>query len=85
LGGGISGIIVVLPVNLNLGRKGQCEILPSSLDQALVRLGRAGFGNNSQSLPASASFSRIPSIGCGVSGVSQWILSWSQETVEEEK
>ena len=49
------------PANLNLERKRQHEISPSSLTQSPQRDGWADFGENSQPLWASASFPRTPS------------------------
>ena len=76
----------VCPANLNLKRK-ECEILPSSFDRTLQieRSGGADFGKDSHSLLASTSFPRILSAGSGVHRVSQWVSSWSPETLEEEK
>lgn len=49
-----------LPANLDLERKGQREILPSSMDQVPQRQ-KSFFGKNSYPLSALASFPRIPS------------------------
>ena len=51
----------LLPDNLNLEEKVQCEMLPSSLEQEPQRSCRADFGKNSSLLPASAN-PRMPAI-----------------------
>ena len=67
---------------MNLERKGQSYI-PLSI--RYQRSGRVDFGKNSHPLLASASFPRILAAGSGLSGYSQKFLTWSSETVEEEK
>ena len=54
--------------SLDLERKGQHEILPSSLNQALQRNRRTDSSKNCHPSQASASFPRIPSSDSGVSG-----------------
>ena len=63
-------ITSVSPCHLSLERKGRCEILPSSLDQA-AQIGseRADFGKNSRPLLASASVYGRPAAGSRVSEV----------------
>ena len=72
------------PAFVNLERKGQGEISPSSHPRS-TDPGDLTLVRTVTLCQASASFPIMPSAGFQASGASQWVSSWSLETVEDEK
>lgn len=72
------------PALVNLERKGQHEISPSS-HPCSTDPGDLTLLRTVTLCKAPASFPIMLSAGFQASGASQWVSSWSLETIEEEK